>query len=176
VIVRLERSTIRPLRAADAPSIARYADNRKVWINLKDAFPHPYTQADARTFIRQARRDRSQKHFAIVIDGAVCGGIGYFVKQDVFRRTAVIGYWLGEPFWGRGVMTEAVRALTLWIFEHRAVCRIEAGVFGWNQASMRVLEKAGFRLEGIQRRAVSKAGRIVDRHVYALTLPPRNLR
>ncbi len=175
MIRRLTLSTLRPFRPTDASSIASHANNRKVWINLKDAFPHPYTLAHARSWIRLARRDRPTTYFAIVIDGVAGGGIGYRVGGDVARRTAIFGYWLGEPFWGQGVMTEAVRSLVGWILEYRPVHRIEAGVFAWNRASMRVLEKAGFRLEGIQRHAVFKAGRTVDRHLYALTPPPRRL-
>ena len=171
--LRLRRSTLRPHHMSDAAALARHADNRRVWLNLKDRFPHPYTVDDARRWIREARRTRPPTVFAIVVDGEACGGIGCHLQEDVYRRTALIGYWIGEAHWGRGIMTEAVRAFVPWIFEHFDVVRIEAGVFAWNPASMRVLEKAGFRLEARERRAVTKAGKTIDRFLYARTRTAR---
>src|SRR3989441_10468403 len=112
VELRLARCTVREWRPGDAPSLVKHANNIKVWRNLHDAFPHPYTRADAETWIKQTAAVTSGMIFAIVVDGQAVGGIGVNPGKDVERRTAAIGYWLGEPFWGRGITTEALRAMT----------------------------------------------------------------
>jgi ribosomal-protein-alanine N-acetyltransferase len=109
-----------------------------------------------------------ETHFAIVVQDQAVGGVGFAIQEDVFRRSAEIGYWLGEEFWGRGIATEAVRAVTEHAFAHHDLCRIYAGVFEWNPVSMRVLEKAGYAYEGRMRRSVTKAGSIIDQMVYAI--------
>lgn len=159
---------IRHWRVRDDAALVRHGDNRNVWIQLMDRFPHPYTAEDARAWIRLCRATRKPTHFAIDVNGEAVGGIGYQVREDVFRCTASIGYWLGEAFWGRGIVTEALRAMVRHIFEsHADVLRIEAQVFSTNAASMRVLEKNGFQREGVLRRAVVKGGRTFDVHVFA---------
>ena len=169
--LELSRCTLRPWRVGDEASLVRYADNRNVWRNLKDRFPYPYTAADADAWIRLAGSETPATSFAIVVDGAAVGGVGIELGNDVFRRSAEIGYWLGEPFWGRGIATEALRAMTAYAFEHFDICRLEAGVFDWNPASARVLEKSGYTLEGRARLGVVKDGRICDRLLYALVRP-----
>ena len=136
-----------------------------------DRFPHPYTAADAESGSRSAGAQKPATTFAIVVDGAAVGGVGIELGADVFRRSAEIGYWLGEPFWGRGIATEALRAMTEYAFAHFDICRLEAGVFEWNPASTRVLEKAGYMLEGRARLGVIKDGRTGDRLLYALVRP-----
>ncbi|TAK06363.1 MAG: N-acetyltransferase [Candidatus Manganitrophaceae bacterium] len=153
----------------DEASLALHANNRNIWINLRDRFPHPYTRADARRWIRLASVITPQTQFAMVVDGAAVGGIGFDIRRDVFRRSAEIGYWLGEPFWGRGITTEAVRAVTEYAFKNFDLCRIEAGVFEWNLASMRVLEKAGFECEARLKKSVTKDGITVDQLIYAMS-------
>jgi [ribosomal protein S5]-alanine N-acetyltransferase len=171
VQLELSRCTLRPWRVGDEASLVRYADNRNVWRNHRDRFPHPYTAADADAWIKKASAETPATSFAIVVDGAAVGGIGIDLGTDVFRRSAEIGYWLGEPFWGRGIATEALHAMTEYAFEHFDICRLEAGVFDWNPASMRVLEKAGYELEGRARLSVTKDGRTGDRLLYALVRP-----
>jgi RimJ/RimL family protein N-acetyltransferase len=95
------------------------------------------------------------------------GGVGLEPMADVYRLTATVGYWLGEPFWGRGFATQALRALSAYAFSTFDLHRLEAAVFGWNLASARVLEKAGYSLEGRLRRSVIKDGRIADSLLYA---------
>lgn len=169
--MKLARCTLRPWRKGDEPSLVRYANNRNVSGNLKDRFPFPYTDADAREWIEHVAGREPACNFAIVVDGTAVGGIGIELGQDVFRRSAEIGYWLGEPFWGRGIASEALRAATDYAFATFDIIRLEAGVFGWNPASARVLEKAGYTLEGRLRQAIVKDGRVGDRLLYGLLRP-----
>ncbi len=151
----------------DAHSLARYADNRAVAKWLRDRFPHPYTISDARAFLAAVEALSLRSTFAIAMDEEAIGGIGLEFGADVHRFTAELGYWLGEPFWGRGIMTDAVRHFATWAFEHFELHRIYATVFAGNQASVRVLEKAGFQCEGRLRASVFKNGRIMDQLLYA---------
>jgi len=169
--IKLSRCVLRPWQLGDAVSLVRYANNRNVSGNLRDRFPFPYTAADAKAWLDRASVESPALNFAIVVDGAAAGGIGLEMGEDVFRKSAEVGYWLGEPFWGRGIATEALRAVTDYAFASFDIIRLEAGVFGWNPASARVLEKAGYTLEGRMRRGVVKDGRVADRLIYGLVRP-----
>lgn len=162
-----QRVTLRAWKPADAPSLARYANNANIARQLRDRFPHPYTIADARQFIQSVAGARPTMLFAMVVDGEAVGGIGFFPGADVERFSAEIGYWLGEAHWGRGITTEAVRRFTEYAFETFDLCRIYASVFAWNPASARVLEKAGYQFEGRLRQSGVKEGRVVDGLLYA---------
>jgi RimJ/RimL family protein N-acetyltransferase len=168
--IALRTCRVRSFRGTDAPSIAAHADNRRVWINLRDKFPHPYTLADARAYIRNARRLVPETHFAIAVDSAAVGGIGFMLHDDVERVSAEIGYWLGEPFWGRGITTEALVAVTAYAVRAHHLTRVYAVPFEWNAASIRVLEKAGYACEGRMRRSAIKDGRVIDQMLYAYTV------
>jgi RimJ/RimL family protein N-acetyltransferase len=163
----LSRCRLRPFRDGDQASIGRYADNRKIWINLRDRFPHPYTQADAEAWIRQVAGQDPPTQCGIEVGGDVVGGIGLTLQEDIHRRSAEIGYWLAEPFWGRGIMSEAVPAFTDYAFATFDLCRVYATVFEWNPASARILEKAGYILEGRLRKSVTKDGLTIDQFLYA---------
>jgi ribosomal-protein-alanine N-acetyltransferase len=159
---------IRSWRAGDAPSLARHADSRKIWLNVRDHFPHPYTVPDAELWIERVLGGIPETQFAIEVDGEASGGIGVFLQEDVARRSAEIGYWLGEAHWGRGIMSHAVRQFTDYAFGAYDLIRMYALVFEWNPASCRVLEKAGYVCEGRLRRAVVKDGHVLDQFVYAM--------
>ncbi|MDE2843555.1 MAG: GNAT family protein [Chloroflexota bacterium] len=151
----------------DEASLVKYANNRAVSMNLRDAFPYPYTQRDARDWIRTVSRQVPESQWAIASGEEAIGGIGLQLGDDIFRRTAKIGYWLGEPFWGIGIATRAVEEVTNYAFSQFDLDRIHAEVFEWNPASARVLEKAGYCLEGRLRRRVIKAGKTIDCFLYA---------
>jgi len=165
--IKRKQFTLREWRPGDAESLARHANNVKVSRNLHDAFPHPYTRADAESWIKQTSAVTSGMIFAIVVDGQAVGGIGINPGKDVDRRTAAIGYWLGEAYWGRGITTEALQAVTEYIFSVFDFARLEAYVFEWNLPSTRVLEKAGYTREARLRKKVTKEGRTVDCFLYA---------
>ena len=162
--------TLRPWRREDDASIARYADNEKIAANLRDIFPWPYSRQDAADFVAGCVRNegRGQLCRAIVVDGEAAGSIGLFLGHDVYRRSAELGYWLAEPLWGRGIMTAAVTAMCREGFAAWDIVRIHAEPFARNAASRRVLEKAGFSLEGTLRRSVYKNGEMLDSCIYAL--------
>lgn len=159
--------TIRDWHKDDAASIAQYASNKKIWINLRDTFPHPYSLADAEAFLSRVMRIEPRTYFAIAADREAIGSIGLMPGQDVHRFTAELGYWLAEPFWGNGIMTKAVRALSEYAFEELGLHRIFAEPYTTNAASAKVLEKSGFVLEGILRANVFKDGRVLDQYLYA---------
>lgn len=158
---------LRPLVPDDAPVLAPLINNKKVWDNLRDFIPHPYTEEDARAFIASAQHPSPPLTFGIQTEGRLCGVIGLVPGQDIHRCTAEIGYWLGEDFWGRGIATKAVKCITDHGFE-RGFARIHAGVLAYNLASMRVLEKAGYVRDGIFRRALIKNGQIWDEYRYGI--------
>lgn len=157
--------------AADAAAVARHANNANVARGLRDRFPHPYTRADAETFLRGVANAAVESDFAIATAEEVVGGIGVQRQHDVHRLTAEIGYWLGEPVWGRGLATRAVTVVSAWLFQTSPLERLFACVFETNPASARVLEKAGYQLEGRLRRAVYKDGRVLDQLLYARLRP-----
>ncbi len=160
---------LRPWTRADIESLVRYANNRSVWINLRDIFPHPYTRAGAEKWIEHCESEASKPaNFAIELSGEAIGGVGVRLLDDVHRLTAEIGYWIGEPFWGKGIATEALKRTTRYAFAEFGLERLQATVFEWNPASARVLEKAGYVLEGRMRRFIIKDGRIGDAFMYAL--------
>jgi [ribosomal protein S5]-alanine N-acetyltransferase len=168
VVLRLGLCTLREWRAGDAESLVEHANDRDVWRNLRDRFPHPYTAGDADNWLARAREADPVTDLAIDVEGAAVGGIGIVLQPDVFRRSAEVGYWLGRAYWRRGIATDALRAVSAWAFASFDVCRLHAGVFEWNTGSMRVLEKAGYTREACHRKAVTKDGQTIDEIVFAL--------
>ena len=162
--------TLRPWQPEDAESVAELADNEKIASNLRDGFPHPYSMEAARAFVasRILSDEKNELSYAIDIAGRAAGSIGIFRKADVYRKSAELGYWLGEPYWGKGVMTAAVYLMCRIAFSRLDIVRIEAEPFARNQDSRRVLEKAGFELEGILKKSVYKNGALGDSCVFAL--------
>jgi [ribosomal protein S5]-alanine N-acetyltransferase len=159
---------LRPFRKGDEYDIVKNANNRKIFDNVRDRFPHPYTSEHAQQWVEYCltlpERDIC---FAVEYKAELVGAVGVVLGEDVFRINAEIGYWLGESFWGRGIATEAVRQMTNYTFDmYPNIHRIWAGVFAHNKASMRVLEKAGYQLECIRHQSVIKNNVIEDDYVY----------
>jgi ribosomal-protein-alanine N-acetyltransferase len=167
----LTSCAVRSWRMGDAEALARHGNNEKIWMNLRDAFPHPYTPQDARDFITSLRHRTPETTFAIAVNGEAAGSVGFVLRQDVERVSAEIGYWLAEPFWGRGIATDALAAITKHAIATHALTRIYALPFAGNAASCRVLEKAGYVLEGRLRRSAIKNGVITDQLQYAFIVP-----
>ena len=168
MIFKLKTCEVRSWEWRDRDAIVRHANNRKVSINLRDRFPYPYTARDARNWLDMVVDQKPETNFAIDVAGEAVGGIGFTPQNDVGYRSAEIGYWLGEPFWGRGIATEALIAVTEYAFANFDLCRLYAHVFDWNGASSRVLEKAGYEFEGRLRKSVTKEGQTIDQLMYAM--------
>lgn len=167
--LELSHCSVRDWRPSDARSLQRHADSYAVWRQLRDRFPHPYTRRDADVFLAGACGANPRTTFAIDVGGEAVGGIGLQLGEDVARASAEVGYWLGEEHWGRGIMTEVLRAVTEQAIHRFGIHRVYALPFAENAASARVLEKAGFTSEGRLRRSAVKDGRVLDQLVYAIT-------
>lgn len=163
---------IRSYRLEDGVALVRYADNPRIAENLRERFPHPYTHEDAAEWVSLAVEQDPETNFAIALDDELIGTIGLRLGEDVYRHSAEVGYWVGEPFWGRGIATCAVDEITAWGFGTFGLLRVFAYVFSENAASMCVLENAGFDLEARMRQAVVKNGRVMDQMLYARLASP----
>jgi ribosomal-protein-alanine N-acetyltransferase len=159
--------TVRPWRMSDVDAVVRHANNINVARQLRDRFPHPYLRTNAHAFLKAATKADEPSNLAIDVDGEAAGAIGYVAGTDVERYSAEVGYWLGEPFWGRGIVTEALVLLTRHLFGTPNMLRLFALPFADNAASARVLEKAGYVREGILRASSVKYGQPRDQAIYA---------
>lgn len=162
--------TIREWKESDAEKLANALNNKKVMDNLRDGLPYPYTTADALFYINQClSADKNSNFcFAIVYNDQVAGSIGIFRQGNIHFRTAELGYYIGEEFWGKGIMTEAVRLACKHVFDNTDIVRIYAEPFAENIGSCRVLDKNGFVLEGVMRKNAFKNGNFRDMKMYAL--------
>jgi RimJ/RimL family protein N-acetyltransferase len=159
--------TLRPLTDADLDSLVKYANNYKIAKNLTNLFPHPYAEENGRQFIGMNKTAGTPNVMAIDVGGELVGCIGVHPQKDIMCKNAELGYWLAEPFWGKGIMTEAVQQMVEYGFKHWDIDRIFARPFGSNTASQKVLEKAGFVLEAHFKKTIFKFGNYEDELVYA---------
>lgn len=167
-IIERDSYTLRPWHPDDAQSLVKHANNPRVARNLRDGFPHPYTLTDAERWLKMVEENQSDLILAIEIEGEAAGGIGIHAGKDVYRYNGEIGYWLSEVYWGRGMMSDAVKILVDYAFSETQWLRIFATIFQNNTPSMRVLEKCGFTREAIHRHTVMKEGKLLDEHLYSL--------
>lgn len=159
---------LRKLNPSDKYDIARLADNKNVWNNLTDLMPNPYSVEDAVSFIKLATNSELNSIFGIEYDSDLCGIIGLHRQTDVYRLSAEIGYWLGEPYWNKGIASSAIRLTVVYGFQTLGLERIYAAVYDFNKASQKVLEKAGFTFEGRSRKSVIKNGILLDDLRYSI--------
>ncbi|MCX6789770.1 MAG: GNAT family protein [Candidatus Gribaldobacteria bacterium] len=160
---------LRPFRKGDEISLQKNIDNKKIARNLATV-PYPYTIKMAKEWVAKKLKENKNRQpiiidFVIDINGEVAGAIGFHKIEQEHR--AEIGYWLAEKYWGSGIMTEAIREASKFAFGKLKLKRIYAAVFPWNKASMRVLEKNGFKFEGILRKNTLKNGKLIDDHIFA---------
>ena len=163
--------SIREWKYTDTADLAAALSNRKILDNLRDGLPYPYTEKNAEEYISFILNSDPNDTFAfaIEVDGKAVGSIGAFRQGNIHFRTAELGYYLAEEYWGRGIMTSAVRQLCEKLFAETDIIRIFAEPFDYNVGSRRVLEKAGFQLEGIMKNNAFKNGKVLDMAIYAYT-------
>ena len=159
---------LKPWTLEDAETLTALYNNIKIWNNLRDYIPHPYTLDDATKFITAQSEIVPTQNFAIIQDEQIVGGIGILLNVDVYRMNVELSYWIGEPFWGKGISTEAVRQMSAYVFENYAINRIVAEVFEYNKPSMRVLEKNGYHLETVTRKGIIKNDYLYDNYIWVL--------
>ena len=161
---------LRKWKLTDAHNLASTISDKRIQDNLRDGLPYPYTDKDAEEFISAmlSSNENNVFAFAIVYDGKAVGSIGVYRKENIHRLTAELGYYLAEEYWGKGIMTEAVKQVCRYVFDNSDIVRIFAEPFSFNTASCRVLEKAGFQCEGTLRSNAIKNGRISDMKMYSL--------
>lgn len=162
---------VRGITEADLPKLAEYANNINVSKNLRDAFPSPYTLQDARYFYNIVNNENPKVTFAIEYKGEYVGNIGFIIGTDVYKNSAELGFFIGEPFWNKGITSKAVNIITAYGFEHLRIVRIFSVVFEFNKASQRLLEKCGFEKEAVLKKAITKNGVIYDEIRYAKINP-----
>ncbi len=159
---------LRPWLEADIQVLPSIANNVKIWNNLRDYFPSPYTIVDAIEWITYNKEMNVAKNLAIEYDGKLVGGVSVLPGQDIHSKNAEIGYWVAEPHWNKGIASIAVGLLVSYAFENFGCKRIYAGVFEYNKASMKILVKNGFEREAILKKAVYKNGLYWDEHIYSI--------
>ncbi|RYE89479.1 MAG: N-acetyltransferase [Cytophagaceae bacterium] len=159
---------LRPWAIEDVSSLVKYANNWNIAQNMTDKFPFPYTESNGQAFIAFATADDPIHIFAIAVNGEAVGSIGIHPQDDIYRRNAELGYWLAEPFWGRGIISAAIRQVIDFAFQTPGIDRVFARPFGTNDASQRVLAKNGFLLEGKLEKVLVKNGELLDEVIYSI--------
>jgi len=159
---------LREFENSDSSRLAELCNNKNIWNNVRDIFPSPYTLKDAEFFIGMCNSAHPATTFAIEFHAELVGCIGLEMQTDIHKKSAELGYWIGEPFWGKGIASRAVPMMVEYGFQKFGLNRIYAGVYDYNIASCRVLEKSGFELEGILRKAVYKNDNFYDEYRFAI--------
>lgn len=161
---------LRDLTTDDQKSLAQIANNRKIWLNLRDRFPHPYSEGDAEWYINYALTTEKELIKAITVDDNLCGVIGAISQDDVYSHVGEVGYWLGEPYWSKGIGTRALQLFIDLCRSDYGYQRLEAGVFSNNLGSIKLLRKCGFIKEGVRQSRIIKDGVTMDEHVFGLII------
>ncbi len=158
---------VRSWRFGDEETLHTHANNKAIWLNMRDGFPHPYTPLDAQRWIQFVVDPELEINFAIEVGGKAVGNIGLRIGDDIDRYAAEVWYWLGELHWGKGIITAALRAITNYAFTEFTLNRLYAMPYAHNTGSTKVLEKVGFQREGLLRGAAVKDGVVLDKLIYA---------
>jgi RimJ/RimL family protein N-acetyltransferase len=167
--IKCDRCVLRRWEPSDLESLVENANNYHIAVNMRDLFPFPYTIEDGRMFIEIVSNENRNCFFAITVNNEAIGGIGLTLGEDIEKISAEVGYWLGEKYWGNGITSSALEGILDYGFNELGLERIFAKPLEHNLASRRVLEKNGFKLEGILNRSVIKSGKIYNQALYAST-------
>lgn len=166
--INCDKCVLRRWEPSDIESLVENANNHHIAINMRDMFPFPYTIEDGKIWIEIAGKEEPHCNFAITIDNKAVGGIGLTLGEDIEKISAEVGYWLGETYWGKGIVSSALKGIIDYGFNDLGLERIFAKPLEHNLASRSVLEKNGFKLEGISRSSVIKSGNIYNQTLYAV--------
>jgi [ribosomal protein S5]-alanine N-acetyltransferase len=158
----------RPWALSDIETLAQHANNKKIADNMRDRFSHPYTMEAAANFLEKALQFNPCQVFAVTANNEVCGSVGIFPKDDIERMNAEVGYWIAEPFWGRGIGTKALKFIIDYGFKTFAITRIFAIPFPHNIASQHVIQKSGMVLESVIKDCLIKNDVVMDEIIYAI--------
>ena len=159
---------LRPFRRSDVPALVKYANNKNIWDNVRDRFPHPYTEESATDWINIANIYNPSSNLVIDLKGELIGAMGLTKKDDIYRKNAEVGYWVAEPYWGQGIGTEALKQFVDYTFQNFKFHKLYAGIMSTNIASARVLERVGFTLEAVLKESIYKNDHFIDEHIYSL--------
>ncbi len=151
----------------DAQSLAKYASDRAIWLNMRDEFPHPYGISEAEVFVANANCRADAVHLAVATEQEAVGSISLLIHDDIRRYSGVLSYWISRKYWGQGLATNAITNLSNYAFHQLGLVRVYAKVFSTNIGSIRALEKSGFEREGYFHKGVYKQGRFIDQVLYA---------
>lgn len=168
IIIQKENYTLRTWEAADAESLAMQLNNKKIWDNCRDGLPYPYQLENAEAILKVIAQKEGIHDFCIEVDGKAVGNIGFVPENDVQRFNAEVGYLIGEPYWNRGIVTDALKEAIRYYFKHTPIIRVFAFVFEYNLPSMRVLDKAGFTKIGVMHKSIFKNDAFCDAHYFEL--------
>ena len=158
---------IRKLQLDDADILSQLMNNINIWNNLRDRIPFPYSRKDALTFIKLSHTNDHLHNFAITYQNNFCGVIGFVRQTDIHKLSVELGYWIGEPYWHKGIATRSIQLATEWAFRNLEINRIFASVFEHNYVSMKALLKNNYQREAILKKAILKNGKILDEHIFA---------
>lgn len=158
---------LRPWRMDDLPSLVKYAANFDIAKNMMDSFPHPYSEQSGINFIEMTQRTKNLI-LCIEINGEAVGSAGIHLRSDIYKKNAELGYWLAEPFWGKGIISRVVPEMVDKAFTQFDIERLFGVVFGRNTASQRVMEKCGFVHEATLKKTIFKNDQFEDEVIYAM--------
>ncbi len=158
---------IRELQTSDADILSQLMNNINIWNNLRDRIPFPYMREDALAFIKLSHTNDRIHNFGITFNNEFCGVIGFERQTDIHKQSVELGYWIGEPYWHKGIATHAIHLATKWAFANLHINRIYASVFEHNTASIKALLNNDFKQEGILKKAIFKNGKFLDEYIFA---------
>jgi len=167
--IKLSLSTLRPFSLVDADALSQIGNNVKIWRNVRDGFPHPYEKEHAEFFIIEIAGKTHNHVFCIEVEGQVAGAIGLH-GSDIpnYQHSVEMGYWLGENFWGRGIISEVIPRVIQYAFDELKLTRINAACFEHNPVSKHILQKSGFTLEGVRTKGAMKEGKVIDEYQFGI--------
>lgn len=168
IIVINDDLRLRPLTHEDAEELQILGNNKNIWRWVRDRFPYPFTLEDAHDYLERLSKNELRFYRAIEFEGKLVGVIGLRRREFIYRYSAELGYWIGQPYWNMGFATTTIKAMLKIAFEDWELERVDAFTMQGNEASQRVLEKSEFTYEGVKRKGMYKDGNFHDELFYSI--------